>query len=113
MITWDDRFILKTIRSKEKKTLFSNVKSYEKYIEKNEKSLLTRIIGMYTMKIPGVTPIDIIIMENALYGVKPYRIYDLKGSLKGRTSLDSTIGPFKDLDFRRSKTYFYLEPSVI
>ena len=53
----------------------------------NNNSILCRVYGLYTIKIEGLAPINLILMENTIAyheQLQIRRIYDLKGSLKGR-----------------------------
>jgi len=49
--------------------------------------MLSRVYGLYKVRIEGLAPINLILMENtsSLHSKKLIRkIYDLKGSTKGR-----------------------------
>ena len=57
------RFIIKTLRRDEKLVLMKMLDDYGKHISYlNNKSLLTRIYGLFTVKTPKYADIDLIIM---------------------------------------------------
>lgn len=116
----DKSLVMKTIKEKEVKVLRKILKRYAEHLEKHPKSLLCRIYGMFNLKLPGISPVYIIVMSNLLKGHKPDLLFDLKGSTLGRASkvknsrnLDnkSDSGPLKDLDFIRNKFKIPLETS--
>jgi len=51
-MTHDKRFLVKEIDSFEKNTLIKFSEYYSEYIEGNEKSLLARIYGLFSLKLP-------------------------------------------------------------
>ena len=59
----DNRFIIKTLRGKEKKNILDMLDDYIEHIKFTEnKSLLARIYGVFTITTNYFTPLDIIIM---------------------------------------------------
>ena len=99
--TEDNRFVLKTIEKNEKHNLIHKIfKEYVDYIQNNN-SLLCKIYGVFTIKIPWVAPIYLLMLENLqTSGVIKY--YDLKGSMVNRSSnaeMGLFLGPYKDWDF--------------
>jgi 1-phosphatidylinositol-4-phosphate 5-kinase len=104
MKTTDQVLIIKTIKFKEIQILIKNIKDYAEYIINNPKSLLCKIYGCFSLKLPGVSEIHLLVMENILEKCTPSHIYDLKGSTLGRKTKKSTSGPLKDLDFILSKS---------
>lgn len=62
--TEDRKFIIKTLQKKEKKKLLAMLPDMVNYIKsgtKNNGSLLSFIYGIYRVKMPGVTPIFLIL----------------------------------------------------
>lgn len=80
--------MLKTLKDQEKKLLFDNnvLRNYFIYIRENPKSILCKIYGVFTIRLPMVEEITVYIMDNMLGKdfANIERIYDLKGSTKGR-----------------------------
>lgn len=87
-------------------------------MERNPPSLLSRIYGVFTVKMDAFTPVHVMVMENCLEEVPGYNldhIFDIKGSefsrevLKHTTNSELALNPFtggevlKDLDFKRIK----------
>ena len=59
----DNRFIIKTMRGAEKETILNMLDAYIEHIRaSNNKSLLARIYGVFTIKTKELTPIDLMIM---------------------------------------------------
>jgi 1-phosphatidylinositol-4-phosphate 5-kinase len=59
----DNRFLIKTLKGREKKILIDFLDDYIDHIEKtNNKSLLARIYGIFTVKTNYFDPLDIIVM---------------------------------------------------
>ena len=122
MFTHDKHLVMKTIKEKEVNVLRRIIKSYAEHLKKNPKSLLCKIYGLFYLKLPGISPVYIMIMENLLLGCHPELLFDLKGSTLGRSTKKSTnrggdntdeeSGPLKDLDFIRYKLKISLLPSV-
>lgn len=110
LFTRDKKFAIKTIKKSERKIMLKFLKAYHQHLSEYPKSLLCKIFGLYTLKIPGVTAIYIILMQNLLYMIKPNSIYDIKGSTKGRTAKKNGVvtSPLKDLDFMDNKEQLLL-----
>ena len=61
----DNRFLIKTLKVAEKRILLNMLDDYIDHIEKtNNKSLLARIYGIFTVKTNYFDPLDIIVMQN-------------------------------------------------
>lgn len=110
--TQDEKFLIKTVKTSEINALRKMIIKYRDHLDskRNEKSLICKIFGAFLLNLPGITPINLIIMENVAYGMKFTKIYDLKGSTLNRsTKQDSrssnkdSVGPLKDNDFLRNK----------
>jgi len=106
--TADKKYILKTIKSEELKLLKSLLPSYLKRVC-YEKSLISRILGVFTIRINKSCPFHVVLMENILSECQTPLTFDLKGSTVDRQScnkmFDSMIGMprtmvYKDIDFR-------------
>ena len=80
----DKKFIIKTMRGNEKTVLSNMLVSLIQHFEStNNKSLLGRIYGMFTIKTSVFHPVDIIIMQNTINMMdfeNPKMVFDLKGS---------------------------------
>lgn len=104
-------FVLKTLKDTEKALLLEKgvLEGYYEHMMSSEKTLLSKIFGVYTIRVPNMTEINCYIMENLLGNDYPFieRIYDLKGSTKGRKAkispedLEKPTGlrVLKDLNF--------------
>lgn len=106
LCTDDNRLLLKTIDREEKQNLIRKMlPDYLEHMRRHPNSLLCKIYGVFTVKIPGVAPIHLLILENLEPGgVKRY--YDLKGSILSRYTkvpYEGFKGPFKDGDFVNHK----------
>jgi len=103
--TRDDRFIVKQMAKIEKQSFLEFGPAYFRYLadcmHKDRPTCLAKILGVYEVSIktspatsgkgsrggegqPTVKVIDVLVMENIFYGHSISRIYDLKGSLRGR-----------------------------
>jgi len=59
----DNRFLIKTLRGKEKKNILNMLDDYIKHLRLTDnKSLLARIYGVFTIKTNHFTPLNVIIM---------------------------------------------------
>lgn len=102
LFTKDKRLSIKTIKRSERQIMCRFLKDYHEHLTIFRNSLLCRIFGVFVLKIPGVAAVDILLMQNVFYGLKPLRVYDIKGSTAGRSSKKMQEGPLKDLDFLNS-----------
>ena len=102
--THDKKFIIKTISSSELNAMKDNLLlNYYKLLTENTFSILTRIYGLYTLKI-GISVVHMVLMENIFPYESDYVLYkfDLKGSYIGRKTKnlfqkkDVTL---KDIDY--------------
>ena len=74
---------------------------YADYLEKNPKSLLAKILGVFTIRQENTFPVVVMLMENTLRLLKKdglTKVYDLKGSRVDRTSPEDS-GTHKDNNF--------------
>ena len=103
--TDDNKYMIKTLKSKELHLLkHAFLKEYVKHIEKNPKSLLCRLYGMYNIILGGGDEILIIVMRNVIGSFKNNTIvkFDLKGSTykrKANFQMENINNVMKDLDF--------------
>jgi 1-phosphatidylinositol-4-phosphate 5-kinase len=91
--TWDKKFIIKTISEEEQQVFEEMIGQYKDHFVQNEKSLISRIIGLFSFKFDLLdNKIRIIVMENILKIDSKYisRKYDLKGSTHSRRVLSSS-----------------------
>lgn len=87
------------MRGDEKDTFLSVVQDYHRHLVRNKKSILSRIYGVYTIKMNHLRPVNLVLMQNTMKtdGVIQ-KTFDLKGSLYKRESKpDQSVK--KDLDF--------------
>lgn len=98
-------FAVKTLKDQELDRLVRKgfLQKYCQYLKKNPNSLLSRIYGVYKIKIENMSSISVMIMENIM-GVHPEnvsKIYDLKGSTFQRivNNPSSQLSVLKDLNF--------------
>jgi 1-phosphatidylinositol-4-phosphate 5-kinase len=96
-MTHDRRFILKEIDRKEKDSLYKMAEKYDKYLEENPKSLLCRIYGLFSLKLPDISKFFFIVMNNfdCFSQNKVVFRYDLKFSEVNRKHVEAS----KDLLF--------------
>ena len=100
----DRRFIVKTATDSELVLIQKILPKLHEHLKKNPKSLLSRIYGVYSVKMQDYQIVHLILMGNTLRFDNKNdisRIYDLKGStfsrlVKGRTTHSSTL---KDQNF--------------
>ena len=84
----DNRFIIKTCSLHERKTLLGMLENFIEYLElKNNKSLIAKIYGVFTIKSNVFKSVDVMIMETTSFKKNPKNVsvkFDLKGSLYKR-----------------------------
>jgi len=82
----DRKFIIKTLKGKEKVILLNMLDDLFEHFRNNKGSLLTRIYGIFTIKSQYFDPVDLIIMRNTAYveNQNEKMVFDIKGSTKGR-----------------------------
>jgi 1-phosphatidylinositol-4-phosphate 5-kinase len=64
IMTHDKKFILKEIEVAEKHTLCKNAEKYVEFITENSNTLLARIYGLFSLKLPHINKVHFIIMQN-------------------------------------------------
>ena len=113
MFSHDKSLVLKTIKEKEVKLLIKLLKFYAEHLRTYPNSLLCRIYGLFHLKLPGISAVYLMVMDNLLKNCSPSLLFDLKGSTLGRCTKRMELGisvegkrvsaPLKDLDFLEFK----------
>ncbi|MCO5576655.1 hypothetical protein L7F22_030470 [Adiantum nelumboides] len=97
--TRDDRFVIKQVTKIELESFIKFAPEYFKYLSESLKSgsptCLAKILGIFQVtikhgKVGKEVRMDLMVMENLLYGRHVTRLYDLKGSLRSRYNADTT-----------------------
>ena len=83
--TYDNKMIIKSINFNDMSSFSKNLKKYFFYmIKNNERTLINRILGFYTLELEKTNKIHFILIENVLEKISNkchlLRLYDLKGS---------------------------------
>lgn len=87
LFTDNKRFVLKTVKPSEEKLLFTKnsgiLKNYFHYCVNNKRNLLSKLLGVYKVKLQMMKEPVVFVIMDSLIG-KDYRrierLYDLKGS---------------------------------
>ncbi|AQK83343.1 Putative 1-phosphatidylinositol-3-phosphate 5-kinase FAB1D [Zea mays] len=94
--TTDDRFIIKQINKTEFESFIKFAPDYFKHVyhslDTGSQTCLAKILGIYQVKQikhGKEVKIDLMVMENLLFGHNISRIYDLKGAIFSRRVTDS------------------------
>lgn len=86
--SYDNKFILKTMRQDEKKNFLQIIDKYIAHIaEMGNKSMMARVYGIFSIDTAMFRPIDIIIMQNTTKFFNKKNVmyrFDLKGSFYKR-----------------------------
>ncbi|KAF9762591.1 putative phosphatidylinositol 4-phosphate 5-kinase MSS4 [Nosema granulosis] len=93
----DFKYIIKTIRENERRTLIEFIDRYYAYIKQNPNTLLSKILGCYALESVSFCALgcvgmdcthryNVLIMKNIFRDTKIDRIYDLKGKDLHRTT---------------------------
>jgi 1-phosphatidylinositol-4-phosphate 5-kinase len=112
--TYDHRFILKTVKSSEVKTLLKMLEDLRDYLSTSPLSYLTRILGLYSVERTGKSSFYLMIMECIVPPLDQLICtFDLKGSVDGRSKLNDRSIRYireiptgivcKDLDFMQTQ----------
>ena len=84
----DKKFIIKTLRGKEKDTVLNLVDSFILHLQKaKNKSFIAKIYGVFTIKTTMYAPLDFIVMQNTASMIDPSNWsvkFDMKGSTYNR-----------------------------
>lgn len=100
----DRKFIIKTMSTTELQLMLRILPKYVAHIKQHKQTLLSKILGVFTVKTESFDEVHVMIMENTLRFKDPDNlkyIFDLKGStvdraVKGYTKPTTTL---KDLNF--------------
>ncbi|XP_042483722.1 1-phosphatidylinositol-3-phosphate 5-kinase FAB1B-like [Macadamia integrifolia] len=97
--TLDDRFIIKQVTKTELESFIKFAPEYFKYLSESIGSgcptCLAKILGIYQVMSKHIkggkeSRMDVLVMENLLFGRNVTRLYDLKGSSRSRYNPDSS-----------------------
>ncbi|KAG9459776.1 hypothetical protein H6P81_004284 [Aristolochia fimbriata] len=97
--TLDDRFIIKQVTKTELESFIKFAPEYFKYLSESIASgsptCLAKILGIYQVTSKNLkggkeSRMDVLVMENLLFGRSVTRLYDLKGSSRSRYNPDSS-----------------------
>ena len=88
-------------------------KDYYEYIKGNERSLLARIYGIFTVFLEDIDPVHLILMANTIKCKTKDKksidcLFDLKGSIVGRLTKDTDPNStpiLKDLNIRLKRKH--------
>ena len=72
IFSFDKQFIIKTISPGEMRMFIKLLNNYYKRVTSWNKSLLAKIYGAYSVKMSGVVPVYVILMQNSLPPVPGY-----------------------------------------
>ncbi|GJN16079.1 hypothetical protein PR202_gb03029 [Eleusine coracana subsp. coracana] len=95
----DDRFIIKQVTKTELESFLKFGPEYFKYLSESigtgSPTCLAKILGIYQVTIKHLkggkeSKMDLLVMENLLFGRNITRLYDLKGSSRSRYNADSS-----------------------
>ena len=100
----DRKFIVKTMTKGELDLFLQILPQLSEHHKKTPRSLLSKILGVFTVKMRKVDPVHLMLMENTMRLKNPDKlnyVFDLKGSLvdrkvKGITKPSTTL---KDINF--------------
>ncbi|KAL8113631.1 1-phosphatidylinositol-3-phosphate 5-kinase FAB1B isoform X1 [Apium graveolens] len=97
--TLDDRFIIKQVTKTELESFIKFAPEYFKYLSESigtrSPTCLAKVLGIYQvtskhLKGGKEIKMDVLVMENLLFGRSLTRLYDLKGSTRSRYNPDSS-----------------------
>jgi len=96
----DSRFVLKTVKEGELRTLLAILPKYARHLQENRDSLLTKYFGAYCFTLnAGGDEVRIVVMNNVLEGARHHKLYDLKGTTEDRWVDEAPGKCLKDLNF--------------
>jgi len=101
--SWDSRYLVKTIKKFEVEVMLNTLKQYVEYLEKNPNTILSRVVGLHSIRLYGLTKYFLVSENVFLSQLKPSEVYDLKGSWVNRyTKYSIQSGKtLKDGDLKR------------
>ena len=107
----DQKFVVKTMTSEELQLMKKIMPKYKTHLTKNLNSLLSKILGLFTIEAANFSTVHMMLMENTIRlkdSKKLKYVFDLKGSMvdrvvKGKTKRSTTL---KDINFLLTKKKF-------
>ncbi|KAK3241983.1 hypothetical protein CYMTET_48300 [Cymbomonas tetramitiformis] len=96
-LTWDNKFIVKTVTKEESKVLQSLLAPLVDYFRQYPRSLLTRFVGLHSLQMhPGSRPVHFVVMPNIFPRMDQelHEVYDIKGSWIKRGGAIRSVGPW-------------------
>lgn len=121
-VTNDKKFMLKTVKDSEFEYFSEFLKEYHEYLQANPDTLISKILGLYTIKsnIEGARIKHTFIVMNYVFtGQEELEIiFDLKGSTQNRKATKDPLSTqktlfLKDSDFQHSSLFLQLPPTTI
>lgn len=101
-LSQDERFVIKTLRKHELKTLLKMLPKYYDHVGAHDNTLITKFFGLHRITIKGRRKVRFVVMGNMFCTeLRIHRRYDLKGSSQGRSTCKNNINEnttLKDLD---------------
>ncbi|KAL9405402.1 hypothetical protein Peur_002374 [Populus x canadensis] len=101
-LSHDDRFVIKTLKKFELKTLLQMLPNYYIHVGKYENTLITKFFGVHRITVRGGRKVRFVVMGNMFCTeLRIHRRFDLKGSTQGRYTDEDKVGEnttLKDLD---------------
>ncbi|CAL1352634.1 unnamed protein product [Linum trigynum] len=101
-LSHDDRFVIKTLKKAELKSLLRMLPKYYCHVGKHENTLITKFFGVHRITLRGGRKVRFVVMGNMFCTeLRIHRRYDLKGSSHGRYTDKDKIKEgttLKDLD---------------
>ena len=102
----DRRFIIKTMTDEELKLFLKMLPDYELHLTENPESIISRIYGVYTIRMQKIATVHLMLMANTLRFRNAdfiERVFDLKGSTVSRevkiTHNTKNTATLKDTNF--------------
>lgn len=109
----DKKFLLKTTTEIEASTLMSMLADYESHLAAIPFSFLGRYLGLYRLKIQGISKLFFVMraVSDPEVGLRITKSFDIKGSTRHRLAPDSdSVG--KDLNFDKEVGQLDLPPEI-
>ena len=106
----DDEFLIKTMTESDYAAFKKLFRAYFEHIKKNQKSMLARIYGVYSVEMGDALPVFLIMLGNCKKCENDYvkRVFDLKGSEvkrrePGEINSFKNTATLKDMNFEDMK----------
>jgi len=98
--SYDNRFIMKTLNTVEAKWLLKILPDYCDYLKQNQKTMMTRYLGLYRISDVEKNHVHFTVTPNIFDSKHMSEIYDLKGSIRTKKQ-DDPNAPLLDRDIKR------------